>query len=64
MAKVTPRKYTTKLLKMVDEGLLDPREQLQNALGYMSEDEVKDFCQCNDLSPDMFPDEEDDEGED
>jgi hypothetical protein len=40
---------------MVDEGLLAPESVLQMALAYMSEAEVEDMCDSNDLSSEMFP---------
>lgn len=49
------RKYTSRLLDMVDEGLLAPESVLQMALAYMSEAEVEDMCDSNDLSSEMFP---------
>ncbi len=42
MAKT--REATTKLLTMVEEGLLDPLVVLKECLNYMSESEVSDMC--------------------
>jgi hypothetical protein len=41
------REYTIRLLEMVDEGLVDKDYLLQDLLGWMSEDDVKEFVQVN-----------------
>ena len=38
-----PREYTCKLLEMVDEGWLDAKDVLQQALQWMSERDVKEM---------------------
>ena len=43
------RKYTTKLLEMMDEGLISATAVAEMALAYMSEDDVKDMCRANDI---------------
>ena len=43
------REYTTKLLEMMDEGLISAAAVAEMALAYMSEDDVKDMCLANDL---------------
>jgi len=43
------RKYTTKLIEMMDEGLISAEAVAEMALAYMSEDDVKDMCLANDL---------------
>jgi len=43
------RKYTTKLLEMMDEGLISAESVAEMALAYMSEDDVKDMCRANDI---------------
>jgi|688.fasta_scaffold12156_32 hypothetical protein len=43
------RKYTTKLLEMMDEGLISAEAVAEMALAYMSEDDVKDMCRANDI---------------
>ena len=45
------RKYTTKLLEMMDEGLISALAVAEMALAYMSEDDVKDMVRSNDLMP-------------
>ena len=41
------REYTTKLLEMVDEGLLDRDNVIMACVKYMSEDDVRDMMECN-----------------
>jgi hypothetical protein len=43
------RKYTTKLLEMMDEGLISAEAVAEMCLAYMSEDDVKDMCRANDI---------------
>ena len=38
-----PRKFTCKILDLMDEGVLDPSWLVQGLLTYMSEHEVQDF---------------------
>ncbi len=52
------REYTTMVLDMMDEGVLDPKAVAEMCLAYMSEQEVKDMCRSNDILP---ADEEDEE---
>ena len=52
------RKVTNQLLELVDEGVLDAREVLAAALGYMSEADVADMAHSNEL---ILEDDEDDE---
>ena len=56
------REYTTKLLEMMDEGLISAAAVAEMALAYMSEDDVKDMVRSNDLMP-WMEDDEDDEDE-
>jgi hypothetical protein len=53
------REYTSKLIAMMDEGLITAEAVAEMALAYMSEDDVKDMCRANDLLLDE--EEEDDE---
>ena len=53
------REYTTKLLEMMDEGLISAEAVAEMALAYMSEDDVKDMVRSNDLMPWLEDDEED-----
>ena len=50
------RSTTNKVLEMVDEGLLNPRDVLLMALKWMSEDDVKEMCKANESN---LEDEED-----
>jgi hypothetical protein len=43
------REYTSKLIAMMDEGLISAESVAEMALAYMSEDDVKDMCLANDL---------------
>jgi hypothetical protein len=56
------REYTSKLIAMMDEGLITAEAVAEMALAYMSEDDVKDMCLANDLliGDDYDEDEEDD----
>lgn len=51
------REYTTKLLEMIEEGLLDRDTVIMACVKYMSEDDVKDMMHCNEF----LLDEDDDE---
>jgi hypothetical protein len=53
------RKYTNKLLEMLEEGLLDKDTVILACVKYMSEDDVKDMMHANE----MLYDEEEDEDE-
>jgi len=53
------RKYTRKLLEWMDEGIMDPKSIVEMCLSYMSEDDVKDMCQANDIE--FFEDIEDED---
>ena len=53
------REYTNKLLKMVEEGLLDKDTVIMACVKYMSEDEVQDMMEANEF---LEHEEEDGEG--
>lgn len=60
------RKYTTALLDLVDDGVLDARAVLRDALCYMSEQAVQDFAESNgyiEEDDDVLQDEDEDEDE-
>ena len=40
------RKFTNKLIEAMDEGLIKPKDLVENLLGYMSEREVEDFARA------------------
>lgn len=44
------RSATNKVLEMVDNGILNPRDALLMALKWMSEDEVKEMCKANEIN--------------
>ena len=49
------REYTDKLLEMIEEGLLDKDTVIMAFCKYMSEDDVKDMMECNEM---IFEEEE------
>lgn len=51
------RKTTCKLLELADEGMISYKTLAECALKYMSEDEVRDMAEANEL----LEDEEDEE---
>ena len=46
------RKETTRLLEMMDEGLISATAVAEMALAYMSEDDVADMMRANDILED------------
>lgn len=46
------REFTNKLYDMVDEGLISEQVVISMCLNYMSEDDVKDMMECNELIED------------
>ena len=55
------RKYTRKILEMIEEGLLTPEIVLKDALNWMSEDDVADMGESNGYFE--FEDEDEEEPE-
>ena len=55
----TSRQATTKILEMIDDGLLSRESVLDACLSYMSEDDVADMAHCNGF----IEEEETEEGE-
>ena len=53
------RTQTTKLLEMMDEGLISAQAVAEMALSYMSEDDVADMMRSNDILEDEDLDEDD-----
>jgi len=51
------REYTSKLIAMMDEGLISAEAVAEMALAYMSEDDVADMMRANDI---LDEDDEDD----
>ena len=54
------RKYTSALLDAVDEGVMDKDSLIQDLLGWMSEDDVREFVRRNDLMPWLETEEDED----
>ena len=52
------REATNKLLEMIDEQLIDPKDVVMMCLKWMSEDDVKEMCEANEIY--FEEDEEDD----
>jgi len=42
------REYTDRLYEMLQDGLIDAESLVQDLLGWLSEDEVKEFAERND----------------
>ena len=57
------RPNSNKLLQMVDDGLLDKDTLIRDLIGYMSDDDVKQFCDANDIELEEEDEEEDEEDE-
>ena len=53
------RTQTTKLLEMMDEGLISAQVIAEMALAYMSEDDVADMMRANDI----LDEEDEDDGQ-
>ena len=51
------RRFTNKLLEMLQDGMIDKDTVIMACLKYMSEDEVKDMAECNEF----FESEDDEE---
>lgn len=58
------REATTRILEMVDEGILDRDTIIMACLKYMSEDDVADMAHANEFFPEEEVEVEDDEEED
>ena len=55
------RKYTTMLLDMIDEGVLDRDNVIMGCVKYMSEDDVRDMMHANEMIMDDEDSEEEEE---
>jgi hypothetical protein len=53
------RKATNKILEMIDEGLLSPTSVVTMCLKWMSEDDVAEMAEANELFEEAEEDEED-----
>ena len=57
------REMTSKLLAMMDEGLISAEAVAEMALAYMSEDDVADMMRANDILDEEDEDEIDEESD-
>ena len=57
------RKTTKRLLEMIEDGIIKPWDAVEMCLNWMSEDDVKEMCEANDLFPESDDDDEEDEEE-
>jgi uncharacterized membrane protein YjgN (DUF898 family) len=55
------RKYTNKLLTMIDDGLLSPMAVVNMAMSYMSESDVHDMMDANELTERFTEDDDNDD---
>ena len=55
------RKMTCHLLDLVDEGMVDKDWLILALLSWMSEDDVAEFCERNEIGQDEEEDEEEDD---
>jgi hypothetical protein len=62
--KTQVRKNATKLLDLIEQGVLDPMSVLEAALNYMSDDDVEDMAWTNDFLTEDEEESEDEEDED
>jgi hypothetical protein len=53
------REYTNKLLEMVEEGLLDRDTVIMACVKYMSESDVQDMMESNEMIEEEYEDEDD-----
>ena len=58
------REQTNKFLEMVEEGLVDPIMAVTLCVKYMSEDDVADMMDCNELSERFMEDDDYDDSMD
>ena len=59
--KFDPRRYTNKLLEMLDDGLLDRDTVILACVSYMSESDVQDMMESNEMLEAEEDEDEDDE---
>ena len=53
------REITNRILEDIDEGILSAEQVVIACLKYMSEDDVRDMAECNELLPENYDLEED-----
>ena len=61
MDYMPPRYMTNKILEMMDEGLLDPKNLVESLLIWMSEDEVREFAHVYEIDALMKDESEEEE---
>ena len=59
----TSREYTNKLVDLIEMGAINTDFLVRELLGWMSEDDVKQFMRANDLMVAVEPDEDDEDDE-
>jgi hypothetical protein len=57
------REYTSKLLDMIEDGLLDRDTVIMACVKYMSESDVQDMMEANEFIEEQYEDEDEDEEE-
>ena len=56
------RKFTNKLIGLIEENILDPKDVVVMCLKYMSEDNVEAMCKANEIfNDDEYEEDEDDD---
>jgi hypothetical protein len=55
------REYTSKLLDMIEDGLLDRDTVIMACVKYMSESDVQDMMEANEFIEEQYEDEEEEE---
>ena len=53
-----PRKFTNQLIELIDDGVIDTEQLAINLLGWLSDDEVREFAERNGYIPEEYEDEE------
>jgi hypothetical protein len=56
--RIDPRHYTNKLLEMIDDGLLDRETVILAMATYLSDNDVRDMMECNEMLEEEDEDEE------
>ena len=58
--RIDPRHYTNKLLEMIDDGLLDRETVILAMATYLSDNDVRDMMECNEMLEEEDEEDEDD----
>ena len=53
-----PRKFTNQLIELIDDGVIDTEQLAINLLGWLSDDEVREFAERNGYIMEEYEDEE------